>query len=92
MTTASSVKASSLATGLALGVTVTGPGTVTVTAKVGRATVATAAGKAKRAGTLKLRLKATKAYRKRLRSLRGKTLVITVKAGGRTTTLKRKLR
>ena len=73
-------------------VTVGAAGPVTVVATVGGKVVAKASGRALRAGKLKLRLKATKAGRKRLKKLRGKSLVIKVRAGGRTTTLRRKLR
>ncbi|WP_320671063.1 hypothetical protein [Patulibacter defluvii] len=92
VTLAKTVRAAALKAGLALKVTVANAGPVTATAKVGRKTVASGKATAKRAGAIKLTLKASRAYRTRLRSLRRKTLAITVKAGGRATVVKRKLR
>jgi hypothetical protein len=85
------VKAASLAKGLPLAVTVKAAGKVTATGKVGGATVARAEARAKRAGKVTLRLKATRAWAKRLAQLSGKTLKITVKGPGGSTNLTRKL-
>jgi hypothetical protein len=85
------VKASALAGGLALTVKVANAGKVTATGKVGAQLVATGETKAKRAGKVTLRLKATKAWSKRLGQLAGKTLKITVNAPGGTVKLTRKL-
>lgn len=62
-------------------------GKVVAIGEVGGRTVA----KAKRPGTVTLRLKATRPYRERLATLEGKRLVIKVTAGGRTATVTRKL-
>lgn len=86
------LRAAALKAGVSLKVTVAKAGKVTATAKVGKKTVATGKATAKRAGTVKVKLKATKAYRKRLSSLRRKVLAIAVKAGGKTTVVKRTLR
>ena len=86
------LRAASLRTGVPITVTVGAAGPVTVVATVGGKVIARASGRARGAGKLRLRLKATKAGRKRLKKLRGKSLVIKVRAGGRTTTLRRKLR
>lgn len=85
------VKASALAGGLPVTVTVAKAGQVTAVGKVGRQIVAKGAVKAKRAGKVTLRLKATSAWRKRLGQLAGKTLKISVTAPGGTVTLTRKL-
>lgn len=89
---AKTLRAAALEAGVSLKVTVAKAGKVTATAKVGKKTVATGKATAKRAGTVTVKLKATKAYRKRLSSLRRKRLTIAVKAGGRTVTVKRTLR
>lgn len=88
---AKKLKAAALARGILLTVRVAGPGKVVAIGKVGGKTVARASAKAKRAGKVTLRLKATKAYRDRLGALKGKRLVIKVTAGGRSTTVTRKL-
>ncbi len=85
------VKSSALAGGLALTVKVAKAGKVTAAGKVGAQLVATGETKAKRAGKVTLRLKATKAWSMRLGQLAGKTLKITVKAPGGTVKLTRKL-
>lgn len=85
------VKASSLAQGLPVAVKVAKAGQVTAVGKVGSQVVAKGAVKAKRAGKVTLRLKATSAWSKRLRQLVGKTLKITVTAPGGTVKLTRKL-
>ncbi len=88
---AKKLKAAALVRGIVLTVQVAAPGKVTATGKVGGKTVARASAKAKRAGKVTLRLKATKAYRQRLGALKGKRLVIKVTAGGHSTTITRKL-
>jgi hypothetical protein len=88
---AKTVKASSLAKGVTAKVTVAAAGTVKVAVKLGTKTVATGSAKAKKAGTVSVKLKATKAYAKKLRSLRKRTVTIAVTANGRTTTVKKKL-
>jgi hypothetical protein len=85
------VKASALAQGLPVTVKVSKAGQVTAVGKVGSQMVAKGAAKAKRAGKVTLRLKATKAWSKRLGQLTGKTLKITVTASGGTAKLTRKL-
>jgi hypothetical protein len=85
------LKASALAGGLAVSVKVAGAGKVTAIGKVGSQVVAKGATKAKRAGKVTLRLKATAAWSKRLAQLSGKTLKITVTGPGGTTRLSRKL-
>jgi hypothetical protein len=90
-TVAKTVKASALAKGLPITVTVKRAGRLTATGKVGAKLVATGAAKAKHAGKVTLRLKATKAWAKRLGRLSGQTLKITVKAPGGTLKLTRKL-
>jgi hypothetical protein len=85
------VKASVLAAGLPLTVTVPKAGPVTAVGKVGSQVVAKGATQAKRAGKVTLRLKATGAWSKRLGQLAGKTLKITVTAPGGKLKLTRKL-
>ncbi|MBS1879378.1 MAG: hypothetical protein JST31_07695 [Actinobacteria bacterium] len=92
VTVAKTVKASAFATGLKLVVTVRGKGTVSAVAKVGGTTLARASAKAKRAGRVALTLKAPKGLLKRLSSFRGKTLKLTVKGPGVSSTLKRRLK
>jgi len=86
-----SLKAAALRKGVVLKVKVAGRGKVTATGKVGKKLVAKGSVSAKRASTVQLRLKATKAYRGKLASLVGKRLKIKVVAGGQATTLVRKL-
>lgn len=90
-TLAKTLKASALAKGLPLTVKVKKAGQVTATGKVGGSVVAKGTAKAKHAGKVTLRLKATKAWSKRLAQLAGKTLKISVKGPGGTLTLTRKL-
>jgi|GEM_PF-1279132 len=85
------VKAAALAKGLPVTVKVAKPGKVTAAGKVGSKLVAACATKAKRAGKVTLRLKATAAWSKRLGKLAGKTLKITVKAPGGSLNLTRTL-
>ena len=85
------LKAAALARGVVLTVRVAAAGKVVATGKVGAKTVATGKVRAKRAGKVKLRLRATKSYRERLGTLKGQRLVIKVTAGGRSTTVVRKL-
>lgn len=85
------VKASALAAGLPVAVKVAKAGQVTAVGKVGSQVVAKGAVKAKRAGKVTLRLKATSAWSKRLGQLVGKTLKVTVTAPGGTVKLTRKL-
>jgi hypothetical protein len=83
------LKARALRRGVALRVKVAAAGPVKAVGRVGGKVVARGKTRAKQAGTVTLRLKAT---RKRPARLRGKTLVIRVTAGGAATTVKRKLR
>jgi hypothetical protein len=92
LTLARTIKASSFARGLTLAVTVKGAGTISATARVGRTTLARASAKARRAGRVSLRLKATKKLARRLRRYRGRTLTITVTTPGGTATATRRLR
>jgi hypothetical protein len=85
------VKANALAGGLPVSVRVAKAGNVTAVGKVGSQVVAKGATKAKRAGKVTVRLKATAAWKKRLAQLSGKTLKITVTGPGGTTRLSRKL-
>jgi hypothetical protein len=86
------VKASALRRGLALKVRVAAAGPVTVVGRVRGAVVARGRGRAQRAGTVTIRVRATRTARKRLGRLRGKTLILRVTAGGGTATLRRTLR
>ena len=86
------VKASALRTGLKIRVRVGAAGRVTVVGRVRGKVVARGSARAKGAGTIAVRLRATRAARKRLARLRGKTLVVRVTAGGRSTTVRRTLR
>jgi hypothetical protein len=64
---------------------------VTAVGKVGSQVVAKGAAKAKRAGKVTLRLKATASWKKRLAQLSGKTLKITVTGPGGSAKLTRTL-
>ncbi len=94
---------SALRAGFNVTVTVPGAGPITATLSVPRAAlglksgpktvvVARGSGRAKKAGKLTVRLKATKKARPRLRRLRGKTGTLKVTAGKSTVTRKVKLR
>ncbi len=85
------VKAGALAKGLPITVKVAKGGQVTATGKVGVQIVARGGVKAKRAGKVTLRLKATRAWSKRLGQLAGKTLKVTVTAPGGSARLTRTL-
>jgi len=85
------VKASALAAGLPITVKVTKAGQVTAVGKVGAQVVARGGAKAKRAGKVTLRLKATRAWSKRLGQLAGKKLKVTVTAPGGTAKFTRTL-
>ena len=85
------VKASALAKGLPITVKVAKAGQVTAVGKVGAQVVAKGGAKAKRAGKVTLRLKATRAWSKRLGQLTGKKLKVTVTAPGGTARLTRTL-
>ena len=89
---AAKVKASALKKGLKIKVTVRAAGTVKATGKVGGKLVARGSKKATAAGTVTVRLKATKKAAKKLTKLRGKKLKIKVTAGGKSATITRKLR
>ncbi|HET6507502.1 MAG TPA: hypothetical protein VFG42_12005 [Baekduia sp.] len=92
VTVPKTVKASAFAKGLTLAVTVKRQGTVTAIAKVGATALARATTKAKDAGTVKLRLKASKRLARRLSRYRGKTLTLTVRAPGGVVAVTRRLR
>ena len=83
---------SALRKGIALEVTVGAATLVKATGKVRGRTVAKGSKRAAGAGTVTVRLKATKKAAKRLRKLRGKTLRIKVAAGGASASMTRKLR
>jgi hypothetical protein len=85
-------QAKALKAGIPLTVSVAAAGKVTALGKLGRKTVAKGSATAKRAGEVKLKLKATKAYRDRLAQLVGKRLKISVSGPGGKTSLTRKLR
>jgi hypothetical protein len=89
---AATVKASAFSKGLSLSVTVRAKGPISAVAKVGTTVIARASARAAKAGKVALRLKAPKKLAMKLRRYRGRTLVITIKASGRTLTVKRKLR
>lgn len=89
---AAKVKASALKKGLKLTVTVGAAGTVKATGKIKGRTVAKGSKRARGAGTVTLRLKATKQAAKKLGKLRGKKLKIKVTAGGQSAAITRKLR
>lgn len=91
LTLARTIKASAFAEGLSLLVTVRGAGTVSATARVGRTTLAHATTRARKAGTLRLRLKATKKLARHLRRYTGRTLTVTITAPGGTATATRRL-
>ena len=85
------VKAAALKAGVVFKIRVAKPGKVSATGKVGAKLVASGAAKAAKAGVVKVKLKATRAYRGKLGSLVGKKLKVRVSAGGKATTLTRKL-
>lgn len=89
---ARTVKASTLATGLTVRITVARAGAVTATARVGTKTLAKKTVRAKKPGTIKVKLKASRTLRRQLRGYRGRTLTIVVKGPGGNVTIKRKLR
>ncbi len=89
---ARSVKASTFATGLTVRITVARAGPVTATARVGTKTLAKTTVRARKAGTIKVKLKASGTLRRKVRAYRGRTLTIVVKGPGGTVTIKRKLR
>jgi hypothetical protein len=89
---ARSVRASAFAKGVRLVVTVARKGTVTVTAKVGRTTLARGSAKARKAGRVALTLKSSKKVARRLGRYKGKTLKILVTAPGGRASLTRRLR
>lgn len=92
LTVPKTVKASAFAKGLRIIVRVRRAGTVTATAKSGRTTLAKTTMKARKAGAVTIRLKASKALARRLGRYKGKRLTLTVKAPGGTVTVTRKLR
>lgn len=89
---AKTVKATAFAKGLSVVVTVKGKGTVAVTAKVGKTTLAARSAKVKKAGRVRLTLKASRRLAPRLGRYKGKTLTIAVKAPGGAVSVKRTLR
>lgn len=91
-TLAKTVRAAAFAKGVTVTVALPGAGTVTVTAKVGRVTIARAARRVKAKGTVKIKLRASKTRARQLRRYRRKTLRLVVKGPGGTATLTRKLR
>ncbi len=86
------VKATGLKKGIWITVKVAKAGAVAVTGKVGGKLVARANAKARKAGKLKIRLVATAAWRNKLGTLKGKTLVIKVTANGKSKTVRRVLK
>lgn len=89
---ARSVKASTFATGLTLRITIARAGAVTATARVGTKMLAKKTVRATKPGTVKVKLKASRTLRRKLRGYRGRTLTIAVKGPGGNVTIKRKLR
>lgn len=103
VTLPASVKAAALRSGLKITVTAPGAGTVTVTLSVPRralglktgpktVVIATGTTRARGAGKVTVKLKATKKARSRLRRLRGKKATLKVTAGKSTITRTLKLR
>lgn len=86
------VTAASLRGGLTVKVKVKRAGTVKIVGKVNGKIVARGQKRAKAAGQVKVKLKATAKYRKRLGSLKGKTITLTVTAPEGKSKIKRKLR
>ena len=86
------IKAASLKKGVKVTVTVKTAGKVTLTGKVNGKVVARGSGVAKKAGTVKVKLKAVNSSRNRFSKLKGKTMVIKATSGGKSTSVKRKLR
>lgn len=85
------VKANAFFKGLIIAVTVKGAGTVSATAKVGKTTLAKTTTKAKKAGSVKLKLRASRRLAKRLGRYKRKTLTIVVRAPGGASTITRTL-
>jgi hypothetical protein len=86
------VKAAALRAGITIRVQVPAAGTATLVGRVGGKVVARGSARATQAGTVRARLRATRAARKRLARLRGRTLSVRVMAGGRSVTVRRTLR
>jgi hypothetical protein len=86
------LKASALTRGVMLSVNAPAGSVVKLVAKVGSKIVASGRGKANAKGVAKIRLKLNKAGRKLGRKLRAKTLVVKVSAGGKSKTVRRRLR
>lgn len=89
---AKTVRAAAFARGVTVTVALPGAGTVTVTAKVGRVTLARAVRRVKAKGTVRITLKASRTRTRQLRRYRRKEMKLIVKAPGGTTTLTRRLR
>lgn len=86
------IKAAKLKQGIWITVKVGKAGPVTITGKVGRSVVASGRTTAKKAGNVKVKLKAVGRFRQRPQSLKGKSLVLTVKSAGRSKTVRRVLK
>jgi len=86
------LKAASLKNGLSVRIKVEKAGKVTMVAKVSGRLVARGSARAPKAGFVNVKLKAVGSAAKKLAGLKGKTVVIKVTAGGKTTTIKRKLK
>ncbi len=85
-TVAPSAKASQLATGLTVSVTAPAAGTVKLTLVYKGTTIATGTGKARKAGKLQVKLKATKAGKKKLKALKGKKATLRIQVGTKRST------
>ena len=88
----SKIKASKLKKGIQITVKVKKAGKVTLTGKVNGKVVARGSVMAKKAGPVKVKLKAVASSRKKLSKLKGKTMVIKVTSGGKSASVKRKVR
>lgn len=86
------INANGLKKGISISVKVAKAGWVSVTGKVGGTLVARGKFKAGKAGMVRVKLAAVAAYRKKLKRLKGRTLVIKVTANGKSKTVRRVLK
>ena len=86
------ITAASLKKGIWITVRVWKAGKVVLTGKIGRKVVARGGAAAKKAVKVRVRLRAVKAYRKKPRRLKGKTLVLRISFAGRNKVVRRVLK
>jgi len=67
-------------------------GTVSIVGRIGRNVVARGSSRAKKAGKVKVKLKAVGRYRAKPQKLKGRTLVMKVTAAGKSKTVRRVLK